>query len=254
MLLDCVVSACNLDSLYCDFIPIFIESWKLLYPTVDVKIILINDKIPDKFKQYESNIICFNPINIVNKALLSQVVRILYPCIMKQYENGILITDIDMLPMNNTYYSEPIKDISNDKFICYRDVLIESDKQIAMCYNIACSNVWEKIFNVHCIDDIYTVFHKFKKECRSEWYTDQIMLYKKVMEYKNTTGDVVILNDVITKFGRLDRVCFPEISICMNNIENKIYSDYHMLRPYEKYKVKNDMILEKLKQIYAIKI
>ena len=46
MKLDCVITSVNNNNLYIDFIPIFIKTWKKLYPTIDVKIILINEEIP----------------------------------------------------------------------------------------------------------------------------------------------------------------------------------------------------------------
>lgn len=51
MKLDCVITAVNTKPLYYGFIPYFIKAWKKLYPTIDIKIILINDTIPDDIKQ-----------------------------------------------------------------------------------------------------------------------------------------------------------------------------------------------------------
>ena len=45
MKLDCVLTACNMNPLYSDFIPIFIKTWNKLYPAVDVKIIFISAPI-----------------------------------------------------------------------------------------------------------------------------------------------------------------------------------------------------------------
>ena len=56
MKLDCVLTACNNDPMYIDFIPTFVKAWYTLCPNVDVKIILIHDSIPEKFKDYEKNI------------------------------------------------------------------------------------------------------------------------------------------------------------------------------------------------------
>ena len=36
MKLDSVLTAVNVNPIYIDFIPIFIKTWKKLYPTVDV--------------------------------------------------------------------------------------------------------------------------------------------------------------------------------------------------------------------------
>lgn len=248
MLLDCVVTGCNMNPLYYDFIPMFIESWKTLYPSIDIKIILINDVILDNIKQYENNIICFKPLENIETSFQSQVIRLLYPCILNQYKNGILITDIDMIPMNNYYYSKPIESIENDKFVCYRNELIEKQKQIAMCYNIALPSIWSKVFNINSIDDIKTKLQELY--INSSWFTDQVYLYQKVMDFKKNTNCVIILNDTITKFKRLNRGDFTRIDNTLNNmILLQQFSDYHVLRPYKQFKQQNDMILCKLKQI-----
>ena len=44
MKLDCILTATNDNPLYLDFVPLFIKTWKKLYPTVDVIIILISKK------------------------------------------------------------------------------------------------------------------------------------------------------------------------------------------------------------------
>ena len=73
---------------------------------------------------------------------------ILYPCILN-YENGIMITDMDMLPMNRTYYTEHIKSFDNSKFIYLRGDVCFDYNEIAICYNVAVPNVWKEIFNIN---------------------------------------------------------------------------------------------------------
>lgn len=251
MKLDCVVSSCTTEPLYYDFIPIFIKSWKTLYPDVDIKIILIQDVIPDDIKQFDNHIILFKPIENISNAFVSQIIRLFYPCLLNQYENGILITDIDMIPMNNKYYTEPIKDIPNNKFIYYRDCLL-NENQIAMCYNIATSNIWTSIFNIHCLDDIINNIIKYNNDYKSNWFTDQLVLYNSIMDFKNKTNDFIILNDRYTKFNRLNRGSIPNISSVLNNIKNKKYTDYHVLRPYQQYKEMNDLIIDTLINTYSV--
>ena len=107
MKLDCVLTAVNDNNMYLDFVPIFIKTWNKLYPLVDVKIILISKEIPEHLKEYQDNIILFEPLSNISTAFISQYIRLLYPAILN-YQNGILITDIDMLPMNKTYYIKNI--------------------------------------------------------------------------------------------------------------------------------------------------
>lgn len=95
MKLDCVLTSVNEKQLYLYFVPIFIKTWNKLYPTVSVKIVLIMNTIPQELQEYKDNIILFEPIDNVKTSFTSQIIRLLYPCIL-DYENGVLITDIDM--------------------------------------------------------------------------------------------------------------------------------------------------------------
>jgi len=239
------VTAVNDNPLYLDFIPIFVETWKLLYPNVCVKIILIAEKIPDEYSDWEKNIILFEPLEGVSTAFISQYIRLLYPCIMN-YENGVMITDMDMLPMNRTYYTENIKSYDNTKFIYMRENVCFSDKQIAMCYNVAVPRVWRDIFGVQSVTDI--------RECIKQvhgagvkWFTDQLTLYEKVMEWHARTNNFVCLKESETGFKRLDRNTFYlNDYTLMRDISTGKYSDYHCYRPMSVYKDVNHAIFKLL--------
>ena len=153
MILDCILTSVNENKLYIDFVPIFIKTWNLLYPNIDIKIILIAKKIPENLLLFKKNIILFKPLHNVLTSFTSQTIRLLYPCILK-YKNGVLITDIDMLPMNKTYYTKNILEYDDNKFIYYRDKICFNYKQIAMCYNIATPKIWRDIFKINCTSDI----------------------------------------------------------------------------------------------------
>jgi hypothetical protein len=260
MLLDCVVTAVNDNPMYLEFIPIFIETWKLLYAGVDTKIILIADKIPDEYKEWEKHIILFEPIEGVSTVFTSQYIRLLYPCIMN-YENGILITDMDMLPMNRTYYTENIKSYDNSKFIYYGESP-GIDKQISMCYNVAVPGVWRDIFDIHSVQDIRDHLKKAQNrdvdpELREEiknthgvdadWFNDQFTLYEKVMEWHGHTNNFVSLKKSDTGFRRLDRNTFHlnDENLC-RAIACGVFSDYHCYRPMAAYRAINYHIFKLL--------
>lgn len=242
MKLDCILTAVDDNPLYLDFIPIFIKTWNKLYPDVDVKIILIAIKIPDIYSNYKDNIILFEPIENILTSFTSQYIRLLYPCILN-YKNGIMITDMDMLPMNRTYYTEHIKEYENNKFIYLRDKICFEYNEIAMCYNVATPNTWKDIFEINSIEDIknklievYTNNDIRSGQGNIGWGTDQQDLYKKVMSWNNKTHNFIAINESITKFNRLDRNTFD---INNNNlkkdISNELYTDYHCYRPMSLY-------------------
>lgn len=242
MFLDCVLTAVNENELYLEFVPIFIKTWNKLYPNVDVKIILIAKQIPESLLSYKSNIILFEPIENILTAFISQFIRLLYPCILN-YENGVMITDIDMLPMNRTYYTENIKSYNNNKFIYYRENICFEYKQISMCYNVASPRIWKNIFGINSLEDIKnTIKNVNAKNIIKEghgnigWCTDQITLFDKVMIWNKNTNNFICLKENETKFKRLDRETFNISNInIITNITVGNYSDYHCYRPMSKY-------------------
>ena len=56
MIIDCVLTACNSNNIYSSLIPMFIQAWNILFPEIDVKIIYIDDNIPDNLKNYEKSL------------------------------------------------------------------------------------------------------------------------------------------------------------------------------------------------------
>lgn len=242
MKLDCVLTAVNENPLYLDFVPIFIKTWKKLYPFIDIKIVLISNKIPDNIKIYSKNIILFKPIENISTAFISQYIRLLYPCLLN-YKNGIMITDIDMLPMNEKYYVKNIEIFDNEKFIYLRNVCIDDWKQIAMCYNVALNKTWDDIFKISNVNDIkkrlldvYKNINYIDGHGKSGWCSDQIDLYKFVFEWNKKTKNFIILDDKKTGFLRLNRTKFnPKNPIIKKNISKGLYSDYHCYRPMSKY-------------------
>jgi hypothetical protein len=239
MKIDCVLTATNLNETYCEFIPIFIKTWKKLIPTVDVKIVLIADDIPLEYKEYNDNIILFKPIDNISTAFISQYIRLLYPALL-QYNNGVIISDMDMLPLNSKYYINNVNNIDNDKFIYYRNVLL-NDEEIAMCYNIATPKIWATIFNINNENDIINKLRMINSE-GINWSTDQKHLFKYVMEWNKLTNNLVILKDQDTGFRRLDRGRFILNEQLSELIKIGYFSDYHALRPHNKYKDINEYI------------
>lgn len=253
--LKCVITACNENPLYMTSIPIFIDSWKILYPDVDVKIILIIDKIPNDYMVYKDNIIVFKPIKNVSTALTSQYIRLLYPCLLN-YDNGVMITDIDDIPMNKTFFKDNLKGISNNKFVYYRDW--KENNEIAMCWQIATPKTWRSVFNINGIDDINNRIIEVSRNNKYieghgniGWNTDQKELYKYINKWNNKTNDFLMLKDKNTGYNRIDRNDKCGLDIDENvklDIINGKYSDYHICRPYEKYKKYNDEILYLLRK------
>jgi len=247
MKIDCVLTATNDNKLYMEFIPMFIRLWKHFIPTVDVKIIFVASEIPDEYIVYKDNLILFEPIENINTAFIAQYIRLLYPAIMN-YQNGVLITDMDIMPMNSNFYVNNVKDIDDNKFVYLRDVLL-SNNQIAMCYNVATPQIWSEINDVKNMDDIKHAIIKSYNEVsytgipgEDGWSKDQQDLYKKVMLWNSKTGNFVSIPDKKTKFVRLDRNALVFTNNVVHMIKSGRFCDYHALRPYEEFRQENEYI------------
>ncbi len=248
MLKTCLVS-CDMNPLYYTFYPLVKKYWNDI--GVNTKLILISNSIPIELEIYKEDIILFNPILNINPAFQAQCIRILYPSLMDEKDEGIIISDMDMIPMNKSYYFDNIKNYDNKKFIVYRDCISEH-KQYPICFCLATSNVWKDIFNINSIDDIittlkiwYTSDYKISDPYSIGWATDQLKLYKYVNEWNKKTlsskkSNLILLKDENTNFNRLDRLNLEKDNLNISNIKEDIknnkYSDFHLPRPYEKHK------------------
>lgn len=242
MKIDIVLTACNDNSYYYNLYPYVYKVWKKRF-NLDLHMIFIYDKdidsLPEVLAPYKNFIIIFKPIPNMNTCYIAQLIRILYPCLIPNV--NILITDVDIIPISNNYFIEPIKDISNDKFITWTDRYSEK-KMYAICYNLANTSTWKKIFNIHKINDInnfliskYNPDYTGQKNCPG-WYTDQLVLF----EYLNNHSDnLIVLQDNLIGYNRLNgksESALQNIKTNKKDFLEKIltYSDFHIIRNYHK--------------------
>lgn len=256
MKIDLVLTACNNNSYYYNLFPYTFKVWKKRF-NLDLYMIFIFDddinSIPDILKPYKDFIILFKPIPNINTSYIAQVIRILYPCLIP--DKNILITDVDIIPISHNYFINSITDISDNKFITYTNRYIKQ-KIFAICYNLANTNTWKKIFKINSLDDInnilitnYNLEYNGKKNCPG-WYTDQQILYNYITKYPE---DLVILEDDSIGYNRLNGKSANSLE---NIIKNKkefldkilTYSDFHIIRNYHKNINLLDDIIDKIIQ------
>jgi len=301
-----VIVSSNLNELYIDFWEMVYKSWKHIGINPILILILNKHETVQGSLMYKENIIPFYVKNGMNTAFVSQCIRLLYPAILKKFNNEmneinknsnnemnemnemnennqnsihdlILISDMDIIPMNKNYFTIPINDsIKNPDthFYIYRSNILKESKQIAMCYNAGSEYTWGKLFGINNLEDIYTRLDQWYNSIEYSgihggkgWSFDQEILYKVIYhndvngEHNNFRPNVIELTDDSQKFNRLDReqlqfllyysnyykeptgVVRTQFSIIFENIGTGKYSDYHMLRPYHKFKKINDAIL-----------
>ena len=252
MKLDYVLTACNNNEFYYSLIPLWISAWKKFYPDIKIKIIVISEKEDENLELYKDHIIYYKPIEKISTVFISQFIRILYPCLIASDE-GILITDIDDIPLNSKYFSENIKEIPNDKFIYYRSW--KTKDQYCIMYNIANQKSWQEIIKINNLYDlnnrlinIYNSINYRGNHGGPGWFTDQEYLYKYINEWDKKNVNFIQLMDNKCKFNRLNPSLTYDISfnIILERINNGEFSDYHIWRPYHRFINFNNYLIENL--------
>lgn len=226
MKLNCVVSATNEKYSHCA--ETFVKFWRKLFPEIDIKIFYIGSSYPDHLSSISDHIIFVDKnhdtIKDISTAFVAQNIRLYAPATLK-YEEGVLITDIDMFPMNRSFYIDPIAKIKTDHFVTYRGGYF-------MCYNIASPSTWSDIFQIKSFDDCLEKLASsypadYKGKFRPGWNTDQVLLRKFVKGWDkvSTHHDFGIANDL---FARLDRTHgTPQDDATKDKITNLQFSDFH---------------------------
>jgi hypothetical protein len=197
MKLTTVLASVNNNPEYYKFIPKQILFWG--HFNIKFIAIFVGSSLPDFLIPYSDHIILWDKNLDINSAFVAQNIRIYYPALIDLPENEMLmITDMDMLPSNDTYYTLDLDKYSKDHFIYYRHI---DGNQIYMCYNAAHPSVWSKVFSIYnnknIEDRICETYNKSYNGIPGEtgWFTDQEIMYNSLINYEY----LVVLNRPIKR-------------------------------------------------------
>ena len=226
-----VVSAVNENKMYEKHVEHFILSWTLLFPNITPVILYtgpnlssVINNIPSKYIKYIHHFY----IEGINTCFVAQIIRIFYPALINS-DNFVLISDIDMIPLNKKYFELNHLNIQSNHFVCYRSDCIKEQNMYPICYNAAVPKKWSEIFQIfskqNIIDQIKFINNKinYKERDNFYWYTDQYHLFYIISERK----DVLFLTDSQTGYYRLGHFDY-NLKNLKQRISNNIYNDFHM--------------------------
>jgi hypothetical protein len=236
----CIVASDD-NPTYYTFYPLVRKFWGLL--GIKTIFIFIGEILPESLTQYADEIILFKPVPNIHTAFQAQCIRVMYPALINSQES-VITSDMDIIPLNKDYFTHPSTKYKNTSFVVYRNCIADQ-LQYPICYCLAKPSVWKNIFKIENESDIcnllrewYTSDYEISSPNSIGWAQDQLQLFKYVNEWE---GEKILLSDDDTKFKRLDRLDD------LNGIDrlDSSYTDFHMPRPYERYKHLIDDILFK---------
>lgn len=243
------LTAVNNNPKYTRFIPIFIKAWQRFYPHIQPLIIYIGEQLPSEYVHLSKFIKIYSPIPNISTALIAQTIRILWPALLPD-DGAVVITDIDIIPMNTTYFIDPLSNIDSNCFVNMRSKHIQPQNQIVICYSVAMPAIWSKIFNIHNEEDIYRFLISNNVSYDNKhggigWYTDQQTLYKYV--YASNNVDIIYLDDTYTNFKRLDH--WDTDKLVHTLLTDTSYTDFHFWANYST--VSNELCIEIVHQAFS---
>ena len=113
MKLDICIVACDLNTDYTQFFEIVNYSW-FKFVGIKTKFLLISSFIPEDLQSFKDDIILFEPIKNIPTAFQAQCIRVLYPALLTEFTGSIIISDMDLIPLNKSFYLDNIKDFDDD--------------------------------------------------------------------------------------------------------------------------------------------
>ena len=222
MKLSCALVACNDNPHYLDFWPVVKKAW---WDIVGIPCIMVYvaDTIPGHLKT-DPAVIHFQPIQGWPTATQAQVIRLLYPALLKG-EGAVILSDMDMIPMQQDFFHKGFEPFHPNQFVSLRGI-DEHEKQIYMCYVGATPQTWQDLFGIQSIQDI---------------------LYAAVKHWQQTNPERIGLLPWSPTIPRLDRgnptEWIQRSQVLEANIEQSLYVDFHM-PPYKPFQLQIDGILD----------
>lgn len=219
--IDYVVIASDDNPTYKEFYPLVAKKWlELGFKTYFVNITNENSIYENKWGIVHN----LKALDNFPTSFQSQVVRLFTS---KFIDGNLLMSDIDMLPLNGDYFNQYNHELKDDNVIIFSGQPYKDNKFYPMCYVLANSKTFIEILNLEDLN--------FEKYCimLSEnyglaWNSDENFMFDKFEHHQNR----LILKKDRDFSKRIDR---GKWSYDIELLKKGHYIDSHLLRPYDKY-------------------
>ena len=240
MKLTTVIGSVNDNPEYYMFIPKQIKFWNKF----NIRFIAIFVGIlPPALEPYRDNIIVWDSMLYLNRVYLGQNLRMYYAALLDlPAGEGVMLTDMDMLPMRASYYISDLESFTDDDFIYYRHI---EGNEIFMCYNTAHPSLWSKLFNIKSREDIENrLFKEYNFAFNGVpgtigWFTDQYIMYNTLKDYPK----LKVLN------RQIQRLEMDEYVYRLNRGDTNFIREYDDAHFHRSYYQNEKLILDAEKQL-----
>ena len=232
-MIDYVIISSDDNPMYKDFYPIVAKRWlELGYKTY-----YLNISDSDEIIENEYGVIHkIKALDFVSTGFQSQVVRLFSSNFI---EGNIMMSDIDMLPINGEYYKQYVGELTNENVIIYSGQPYGNVPYYPMCYVLSHSSNFKKYLDIENIN--FSEYCKMLSDNYGQaWNTDENFMYDRFQNYKE---NLVVKND--RDFSR--RVDRGNWIYSIDLLKRGHYIDSHMLRPYNQYRIQINKLINEIK-------
>lgn len=231
--LDRVILATDAHPDYIEFWPTVAKAWQNMGIKPTLALIAHADVQIDESL---GDVVRVEPIDGIPTSFQAQTIRLLLPTLYP--DDGCILSDIDMIPLNRAYFVDSVAHCPDDSFVVYRDKAYhEHEQKYPMCYLAAQGSTFQEIFHVATLSGIRKKIQALY-DLDLGWNTDELMLYYYVNEWKDFETRCVKLGHGVQ--NRVDRSHWVHDS---GLLRSGHYIDAHCPRPYSRHKKSIDKLV-----------
>jgi hypothetical protein len=251
MRLTHMLTASDLNQRYLGCWPTARRAWLEIAGLTPVLVLVAHSNdVPDDLVD-DPGVLVFDPLDGLHTALQAQCIRLLYPALIET-DGAVIVSDVDMVPLNRSYFHDSPARVPREHFLAYRDALLWWD-EIPICYNAALPSTWAKVFGVAGLDDVRARLREWGDGLHYDgargghgWDTDQIVLHRALVERGKLHRDVWILADRYSGYHRLNTSALGPGGpghLVRKGIQRGDYSDFHLFHPFDENRDTNERIV-----------
>jgi hypothetical protein len=251
--LERVLLASDLNPDYLDFWPSTRRAWREIAGLEPMLVLVAaHDRVPAALHD-DPAVTVFEPVEGIHTAFQAQCIRLLYPALVETTA-AVMIADIDLYPLRRSYFFDPIRHLDERFFVVYRDERLDRG-EIDIMFNAALPSTWGEVFGVATLADVRAELARWADGLEYDgrrgwpgWYTDQRMLYARLMEWPQRDERLWVMDDQYCRYARLNRDKLANEAGLerwrIDGMRRLAYSDFNCFVPYSEHRAINDRVLE----------
>lgn len=240
--IDRVILSATVDERYIEYWPVVARAWHDLIGA-RATLALISERRDIPLDTTFGDILYIDPIPGLAVGLHARMIRLLLPA---YFENDVcLFSDIDMIPINRSFFIDNIKDIADDCVVVYNNRAynqknsLDNFSRVPMSYVAAKGSVFQEIFKAFNVCDVVNLLKTWGKTANTA--SDEMTLMACLKNWPDFKKRCVLLNYRWNNFPGFQRLR-PKRPVDVNDggkidleadkqlLKNGSYIDFHLHR------------------------